>query len=173
MRGRFFTIFSAVSLALCLALTAVWVRSYWRQELYSNSYGYHVCSVSMGTVVLSRPLRGPPQSQVPNSFSLLGFEYRQDYVPIDLPESANPVGAQVTYEEVLSQCFTVPCWFLCTLTAVLPALWLWRYWRDRSVRSDGMPHCAKCEYNLTGNVSGTCPECGTSIPADLMRRPVA
>jgi hypothetical protein len=24
--------------------------------------------------------------------------------------------------------------------------------------------CAGCGYNLTGNVSGVCPECGTSVP---------
>lgn len=24
-------------------------------------------------------------------------------------------------------------------------------------------HCLNCEYNLTGNTSGVCPECGTSI----------
>jgi len=24
-------------------------------------------------------------------------------------------------------------------------------------------HCQKCGYDLTGNVSGTCPECGTRI----------
>lgn len=24
-------------------------------------------------------------------------------------------------------------------------------------------HCKKCGYNLTGNVSGVCPECGTKI----------
>ena len=24
-------------------------------------------------------------------------------------------------------------------------------------------HCAQCGYDLTGNVSGTCPECGTSL----------
>ena len=24
-------------------------------------------------------------------------------------------------------------------------------------------HCTKCGYNLTGNVSGVCPECGTRI----------
>lgn len=23
--------------------------------------------------------------------------------------------------------------------------------------------CAKCGYNLTANVSGTCPECGTPV----------
>ena len=24
-------------------------------------------------------------------------------------------------------------------------------------------HCQKCGYNLTGNVSGRCPECGTPV----------
>ncbi len=25
-------------------------------------------------------------------------------------------------------------------------------------------HCPKCRYNLTGNTSGTCPECGSLVP---------
>lgn len=28
--------------------------------------------------------------------------------------------------------------------------------------------CLKCDYNLTGNTSGRCPECGTQIPADQL-----
>ena len=27
-------------------------------------------------------------------------------------------------------------------------------------------HCQQCDYNLTGNESGTCPECGTAVDAD-------
>ncbi len=30
-------------------------------------------------------------------------------------------------------------------------------------RSSGPGRCRKCDYNLTGNVSGTCPECGTAV----------
>ncbi len=30
-------------------------------------------------------------------------------------------------------------------------------------------HCRQCGYNLTGNVSGVCPECGTKI--GTLRRP--
>lgn len=29
------------------------------------------------------------------------------------------------------------------------------------------PLCWKCQYNLTGNLSGVCPECGTPIAADV------
>ncbi len=35
------------------------------------------------------------------------------------------------------------------------------FWRDHRRRPPG--HCRICGYNLTGNVSGVCPECGTSI----------
>jgi len=48
----------------------------------------------------------------------------------------------------------VPLWLPLLLCAV-PAAWLW--WRDRSF-SPG--HCRSCGYDLTGNVSGICPECG-------------
>jgi len=27
-------------------------------------------------------------------------------------------------------------------------------------------HCRRCGYDLTGNVSGRCPECGTDVPRD-------
>lgn len=44
------------------------------------------------------------------------------------------------------------------MTAALISGFLW--WRDR-----GFPpgHCQTCGYNLTGNVSGLCPECGATI----------
>jgi len=29
------------------------------------------------------------------------------------------------------------------------------------------PECPACGYNLTGNVSGTCPECGGNAPRDM------
>lgn len=32
---------------------------------------------------------------------------------------------------------------------------------------DGVPFCGKCHYNLTGNTSGVCPECGEEIIHDL------
>lgn len=33
----------------------------------------------------------------------------------------------------------------------------------RRCRGHPPPHCQKCGYNLTGNVSGVCPECGRPI----------
>lgn len=37
------------------------------------------------------------------------------------------------------------------------------YLRLRRLRQESSNPCRKCSYNLTGNVSGICPECGTPI----------
>ncbi|MBI4581439.1 MAG: hypothetical protein HY718_17180 [Planctomycetes bacterium] len=50
----------------------------------------------------------------------------------------------------------LPLWIPFLLVAS-PTIFLW--WVDRRRIQPG--HCRKCGYNLTGNVSGVCPECGT------------
>lgn len=48
----------------------------------------------------------------------------------------------------------LPLWVPLLLVA-LPTAFLW--WRDRRVPPG---HCLQCGYDLTGNTSGVCPECG-------------
>ena len=38
--------------------------------------------------------------------------------------------------------------------------------RGREKTSSPFPTCRKCGYNLTGNVSGKCSECGTKISGE-------
>jgi hypothetical protein len=42
----------------------------------------------------------------------------------------------------------------------IPTVLLW--WADRRRIAPG--HCRNCGYDMTGNVSGRCPECGTAVP---------
>ena len=42
---------------------------------------------------------------------------------------------------------------------LLVAILMRRHWKRK--KPSGI--CKKCDYNLTGNVSGFCPECGTKI----------
>jgi predicted amidophosphoribosyltransferase len=41
------------------------------------------------------------------------------------------------------------------------AVLAWTAWRWRRDRRPPPGCCQRCGYNLTGNVTGRCPECGT------------
>jgi hypothetical protein len=48
----------------------------------------------------------------------------------------------------------------------LVVAWCWfRHGRRWEAARGDVPLCTFCGYNLTGNVSGRCPECGASIEA--------
>ncbi len=53
--------------------------------------------------------------------------------------------------------FMLPHWFLILIFAILPTIWLFK-WNKR--RKLGANICPNCAYDLTGNESGNCPECG-------------
>ena len=53
---------------------------------------------------------------------------------------------------------TIPLWIPLVVVAI-PTGFLWR--RERRRTPPG--HCPHCRYNLTGNVSGVCPECGRKV----------
>jgi hypothetical protein len=57
--------------------------------------------------------------------------------------------------------FTAPHWLLILLFSLAPVLTLYRGYRR--YRREGAKCCLKCGYNLTGNVSGVCPECGAEV----------
>jgi hypothetical protein len=44
---------------------------------------------------------------------------------------------------------------------ILTTLTTWRFWRPFRIAKQG--HCQSCGYNLQGNESGKCPECGKAI----------
>ncbi len=58
-----------------------------------------------------------------------------------------------------SNAIDISSWIPVALLA-LPTAYLWH--RDR--RRPAPDHCKHCNYNLTGNQSGTCPECGHHAP---------
>jgi len=53
----------------------------------------------------------------------------------------------------------IPLWLVLLLTAI-PTAWLWH--RDRRRIRPGC--CLRCGYDLTGNMSGICSECGERRP---------
>ena len=60
----------------------------------------------------------------------------------------------------------IPFWMILIPFAV-PTAWLW--WRDSQPAPPGS--CRKCGYDLTGNVSGVCPECGAACGTAAPQQP--
>jgi hypothetical protein len=56
----------------------------------------------------------------------------------------------------------IPFWAV-ALLAFTVSVWTWLAYRRRRDR-DRPGHCNACGYDLKGNVSGVCPECGAAIP---------
>jgi len=62
--------------------------------------------------------------------------------------------------------YLVPVWIpVLTVFIIVSLTGRARVWVRRS-RADGFDRCESCGYNLTGNVSGVCPECGTPTGAN-------
>lgn len=59
----------------------------------------------------------------------------------------------------------VPDWAIVVVLALLPAAWSTRTVRGLAVRRRRLAvgACHVCRYDLTGNVSGVCPECGAAM----------
>jgi ribosomal protein L37E len=84
------------------------------------------------------------------------------------------VESQRTFEPIFGQpCVVTYRWGRIRDLLILSALplaaavgsYMWSSIRARRRRSHGC--CQRCGYNLTGNVSGVCPECGTPGPKDV------
>jgi hypothetical protein len=76
-----------------------------------------------------------------------------------------PSGYEDLFGIAVAKTLIVPLWFVFAVWSVLPLRWWWlwrgrwrREWRIRQGR------CGRCGYDLTGNTSGVCPECGAKIP---------
>jgi hypothetical protein len=54
----------------------------------------------------------------------------------------------------------VPLYWIALFFALGGAPLVWKWTRRNSIQ---VGHCANCAYNLTGNLSGVCPECGKAI----------
>ena len=174
MKRRIFNILATMSLVLCLATAGLWAYGPWWMDTawlrhaalttmfieVNGRLGVHVGLTPNGLWVYRGNEDTPQAPAVARDGVFAGFEYEHGAIP---PDGVNPA---LCFERLVT-----PYWFLCALGATLPALWLWWHRRERSARrDDGMPHCPKCDYNLTGNVSGICPECGTPIPAAAAHR---
>src|SRR5579859_2543273 len=173
MRRWVFRIASVISLLLCFATMYAYSRAYMnRYEIYAGRltpegdqsatvYGLRVQYASVFFVYKSGQTLLPDSDfhaeawrnswpmdgwrDVPSGFEILSYE-------------TSPSGS--VYDQLI-----VPDRYLIALFAVLPACGALRLmfviWRTMTRKAGA---CYGCGYDLTGNTSGVCPECGRPLP---------
>ena len=109
----------------------------------------------LGTVMWdARPTRRPRQEPEQGFLGLLGFTFSSDQFT-DEPD----------LQPVTSWAVVVPFWSVELLSAFWPGLWIVNWWRKKTKLRLRPGFCRKCRYDLTGNTSGFCPECGAACKA--------
>jgi hypothetical protein len=116
--------------------------------------GHFACATGDGLFIMQRDLLLPSPLEV---WARPASDVRspaERHYGFELPSAATYGDARSYRQDVLYLPLWVPL-LISTSAAVL----LWR--SSRRIPDD---HCRKCGYDLTGNVSGRCPECGEVIP---------
>jgi len=171
---------SVLSLVLCVFALIVWLLSYFSfapiGQYWATSWGGNSSFAGHGWIAVNGSLHVLRNDYtIPPSPASIGYRYFHsgiDPIPGARPHKTRwgfahvesvsawrePNGRRVTDT---TQQLSFPGWLPPLLFSLPPALWLRGFIRRRRLRSAG--RCQSCGYNLTGNTSGICPECGTAV----------
>src|SRR5215217_2227828 len=168
MLRRLFTLFSALSLLLCVAAAALWVRSYW------EGYGlYYATRPPPALLTWGYAARGGLWvGRMESRYRRPGWSVERFPAPPGVfYDSEFPPGVRLGFGYIPRSSpqamygIVAPLWFLTLATAAAPA-WhvvvLLRRRRRRLRQSNCL--CPNCGYDLRAT-PGRCPECGRA-PAE-------
>ena len=192
MRRRLFTLAAGLSLLLCVLTIVGWAHSRRWFESYAIRFGHHGRQL-LGVGIYPGFARYPGQyfcgvyfcwdtGEWPgesSGFHHLGYPAQSGEHPLArarLRFAGFGVRDGVSAIDQTNTTFSrfrvvmLPTWFVALATAILPVAWLRRE-RRRRLRAFRAARacCLACGYDLTGNISGVCPECGAQVQLGSLR----
>ena len=148
IRGFLFHLLSVLSLLLCVATIALWVRSYWRYDgLGSPTVHSRSWELNSGRGQFSASIN---DWLTPTPNSEWGYTTEPLWPGMWLPfGDRSTLGFKSGHEQWIlgpnpapsyrSRYVVVPDWFLLLLTAALPGFWMVRFHRRRRGQRTGFP----------------------------------
>lgn len=179
LRRRLFTTVSVISFALCLATTALWVRSYSHSDSVTHfphsgtGLKWWIASSRGMFDILHTDDRVPSELDTVAGWSFNTSRERnsdmKDIIRVHAGRSDSSTSQFLDFaylsrlgDRLSSSRLWFPHWSLVLLFAVLPALWLRSFIRSRRRNRIGL--CLVCGYDLRATPD-RCPECGTARSA--------
>ena len=162
---RAFTALSALSLVLCVAAAAVWVRSlYFEDTVARMGERSAYIRTSRGLFMLywcGSDLRSP-HGWRHGSWDLQGISSPWDDLHGWPGRAGFDYGIREHFPGQLVHKAVVPAYAVVLTTAIAPASWMLR--RRRSTRRQCAGLCPHCDYDLRASPD-RCPECGAASAA--------
>ena len=156
MRRRLFNFAAAVSLALFVANAVLRVGG-WSMNSISRTIFLRSDSIWLFRngcwSLASVPLERQPDGSLGAKVNSEDFNFPSDPPWLIVRTVPYPQSRRFIL-------IVLPARTLAVVFAVLPAIWLFT---RRKAAPCAAGTCSRCGYNLTGNTSGVCPECGTPI----------
>lgn len=170
--GRY--LFRLVYVSAIIILIVVWINSYsqrfpYLDLKYANLIGLEnkknaSCGISInhGKIACWHLQVIPSMKYINPNWprkDRFGYIRTHDMCTIDalaLPFSGQPDGTKLLYA------IWFPIWVPTAILFLIPMFIFIKINTIKLIRRS-CNHCIHCGYNLTGNISGTCPECGTPI----------
>ena len=160
-RRYIFNTLTVVSVLLMLATVGLWVRSYFVVDvIWLSKKIIHFQGVPMDRGLSARSAIGGIHFS-DGFYNLFNDPWRSSYKP----HAIGVHWSQATRTPDTD--FIIPHWFLTLIFAILPTIWLYK-WNKR--RKLGPNACPSCGYDLSGNETGVCPECGVGSTKTRMTK---
>jgi hypothetical protein len=157
MRRKLFGFVAMLSPVPFVSVVVLSLSRSYGQVSFGNSHGLGRIHFDGTGMRYSREVR---KSEPGGSWHHLGVDY--DVIGIARPISSYPIRSTPSRK---FRYFTLSRAALLILTSIVPALWIgFAVYRRRAIAPGA---CSICGYNLTGNTSGVCPECGTAVAGKL------
>jgi len=126
--------------------------------VFNEGIGYYVGTNGQSIVLVRIEEISRSLDQI--AFPAADFFPGTGYAYFEMPAESMPSLGQSVIDCAAYHVVSMEHWFIAICSAIYPIIFFIRSYRCRRARRGVLQPCVQCGYDLQGNQSGVCPECG-------------